>query len=503
MSAVQKQQTTSNGTASATSPEARKVATQEVGWLFAKEYYKFMNSDPERLHQFYGKKSISIHGEEGQSVFQANGQQEIRSAIESGEFKGRKVLVTNVDALPSINSSIIVQVIGQMDTKDGQSYLRFVHTFVLAEQQGGYYIHNDILRYLNEDGEDREAATEPASEPAAPVVENIKKDEKVDADDDLKKDVAPVATESSGANANVSAAEVKAAVAEAIADDITSAAPAADAPKVESKSKASKEKPASAATVADASSEATPAAAKTQKASEEPAAASATSSASAPVAAPAPAQPSTWANLAAGNRNKWSNDAIAKVDGTVARVSAPSPQNPPTNAAGSAAGNTDAASRVSTPASGPRDSRRIKNEALAVFVKNILVGTSIAQMKAGFKSFGPIAYVDYIHQRTNGVVEFATEAGKQAALRAGSTTVNGTVVAIEERRSRQQSNIRRDGNPGRQASPQGTGTPARNGSGDFERVGSRGPRGRAPTASSASNGNGNGNNAGRARGGKQ
>ncbi|KAJ1844533.1 hypothetical protein LPJ57_009472, partial [Coemansia sp. RSA 486] len=90
MSAVQKQQTTSNGTAPATSPEARKVATQEVGWLFAKEYYKFMNSDPERLHQFYGKKSISIHGEEGQSVFQANGQQEIRSTIESGEFKGRK-----------------------------------------------------------------------------------------------------------------------------------------------------------------------------------------------------------------------------------------------------------------------------------------------------------------------------------------------------------------------------------------------------------------------------
>ncbi|KAJ1643888.1 hypothetical protein J3B02_001180 [Coemansia erecta] len=513
MSAVQKQQTTANGTSSDTSPETRKVATQEVGWLFAKEYYKFMNSDPERLYHFYGKKSISIHGDEGQSVFQANGQQEIRGAINQGEFKGRKVLVTNVDALPSISASIIVQVIGQMDTKDGLSYLRFVHTFLLAEQQGGYYIHNDILRYLNEDNEEREAGIEEALELAAPAAENIKKDEKVDADDDLKKDTAPVAAESDSAKVNstvssaaetsVPAAEVKAAVAEAIADNITTATPVADAPKSETKAKASKDKPSStnaSAAAPDAVSEAPSSAAKAPKPDEKPTAAATAASTSASTSAPA--KPTTWANLAAVNQNKWNNDTIAKVDGTVARVSAPSSLNASANAISNTA-STDAPSRVSTPGSGARDSRRIKNDALAVFVKNIPIGTTITQMKAGFKSFGPITFVDYAQQRTNGVVEFTTEAGKLAALRAGSTTVNGTTVAIEERRNRQPSNARRDGNTGRQASPQGANTPARNGSGDFERVGSRGPRGRAPTASSASNAGGNGNSANRARGGKQ
>ncbi|KAJ2875834.1 hypothetical protein H4R27_006390, partial [Coemansia aciculifera] len=81
--------------------EARMVVIQEIGWMFAQEYYTIMNSDPKLLHMFYGRKSTCIHGTEGEVVKQTNGQQDIEALIASEEFKDCKVLVANVDTLPS------------------------------------------------------------------------------------------------------------------------------------------------------------------------------------------------------------------------------------------------------------------------------------------------------------------------------------------------------------------------------------------------------------------
>ncbi|KAJ2784593.1 hypothetical protein GGI15_002206, partial [Coemansia interrupta] len=214
----------------------------------------------------------------------------------------------------------------------------------------------------------------------------------------------------------------------------------------------------------------------------------------------APPKPKTWANLAANNTNKWNDSTIAKVDGTVAH--APATHASSGTSAGAAAVSSDPSSRVSTPASGARDSYRgIKNEALSVFIKNVPTGTPVMTVKNAFKKFGPVGYVEYASHKTTGVVEFATEEGKQAALRSATINIGTNSVVIEQRRPRPQPAGRRDGGAAKQ---QGSGTPSRNGSGDFERVGSsRGSRGRAPTASSANAGaNANANGA-RPRGAKQ
>ncbi|KAJ1900184.1 hypothetical protein LPJ66_001642 [Kickxella alabastrina] len=479
----QQQQPTVNGTAPASS-EGRKVATQEVGWMFANEYYTIMNREPQRLHCFYAKKSTAIHGTDGEVVKQANGQQEIRAVIEAGEFKGRKVQVTNVDTLASIDGSIIVQAIGQMDTKDGTSYQRFAQTFLLAEQQGGYYLHNDIMRYLSDDTEDREPAAEPVSEPiaAAPAVEAVKKDERVAADEISKKveetpavEAAPVEAAAKATPDAAVEAVAPAPKAEVVEAPVEAAVPVVDTPvavKPEPKTpRAPKEKPA---------------AAPAPKAEERP--------------APAPAKPTTWAGLAAVNSNKWNNNTIAKVEGTVA------PATPTTSAPTAANPAASDAPRTSTPVPSARGHQQRRNDSLSVFLKNIPQVATIIAIKAGCKSFGPITSVDFTLHKTTGVVEFATEAAKQAALRAGSAVISGGQVAIEERRSRQQGG-RREGAPKQVG--QGP-APARNGSGEFERVNSsRGSRGRAPAASSATASgtaatpNGTSNPGNRARGGKQ
>ncbi|KAJ2491664.1 hypothetical protein IWW37_002114 [Coemansia sp. RSA 2050] len=481
--------------------EAHMVVVQEIGWMFAQEYYTIMNSDPKLLHMFYGRKSTCIHGTEGEVVKQTNGQQDIEALIASEGFKDCKVLVANVDTLPSVDGSIVVQVIGEM-SNNGQSSRRFAQTFLLVKQPGGYYLHNDILRYLKDDLEEREPATAPASASAveaealaaaasletdSAAVPDIavcpKKDEKVDADEPVKQADAPSAAAAAEAVAEVltPVVEIKAAVAEEIAVPVASEAAATSAPsntKSEPKPKAPREKPA---------------------ASEAP-------KAEKPVA-PVPSKPTSWANLAANDSGKWGS-TISKVGGTVA------PATIVSGAGTGAAAGSDPSSRVSTPASGAREPRR--KDAFPVFLKNIPRGTPMNAIKFACRGFGPLLYVDYISSKTSAVVDFGTEAARQAALSAGTVMVSGSIVAIEERRNRQPSGRRDEAptgaakqqQPAAAAAQSGTGaTPQRNGSGEFERVGSsRGSRSRAANSggSNTSNqGSGSGPGANRSRAGKQ
>lgn len=72
-----------------------------------------------------------------------------------------KVRVSNVDSQESFKN-IVVQVIGEMSNK-AAPHRKFVQTFVLAEQPNGYFVLNDIFRYINEDDE------EPENEDSAPI----------------------------------------------------------------------------------------------------------------------------------------------------------------------------------------------------------------------------------------------------------------------------------------------------------------------------------------------
>lgn len=89
------------------------------------------------------------------------------------EIQDCKVRVLNVDSQASFQN-IVVQVIGEMSNKS-EPHRKFVQTFVLAEQPNGYFVLNDIFRYLNSDEDeiiDDETAEEevPQEEHTSPVV---------------------------------------------------------------------------------------------------------------------------------------------------------------------------------------------------------------------------------------------------------------------------------------------------------------------------------------------
>jgi len=128
----------------------KKFSPFEVSWLFVQEYYTIMNNSPEKLHQFYNKDSYYCNGSEGESSKIYHGQSEINKRIKELEYEDCKVLVSNVDSQVSSNDGIIIQVLGEMSNKGGASH-KFAQTFFLAKQPNGYFVLNDIIRFLKED----------------------------------------------------------------------------------------------------------------------------------------------------------------------------------------------------------------------------------------------------------------------------------------------------------------------------------------------------------------
>ena len=165
----------------------QNVVPSEVGWQFVPQYYTYVNKQPNRLHCFYTKTSTFIHGTEGEEVKPCFGQQvlsfltchllfahlslfqEIHNKITAIGFQDCKVFIHSVDAQSSANGGIIIQVIGEM-SNHGDPWRKFVQTFFLAEQPNGYFVLNDIFRFLKEDTvEDDVSEAEPA--PAIPASE--------------------------------------------------------------------------------------------------------------------------------------------------------------------------------------------------------------------------------------------------------------------------------------------------------------------------------------------
>lgn len=52
-----------------------QLDSQDVGLIFVREYYTFLNKKPHRLHAFYGKDSLFTRGDEGVSITTAKGQE--------------------------------------------------------------------------------------------------------------------------------------------------------------------------------------------------------------------------------------------------------------------------------------------------------------------------------------------------------------------------------------------------------------------------------------------
>ncbi|EON63153.1 hypothetical protein W97_02380 [Coniosporium apollinis CBS 100218] len=487
---------TANAQQSSEQPHA-EVPKDEVGWYFVESYYTTLSRQPEKLYLFYNKRSQFVSGDEETKLPVCIGQKAINERIRELDFQDCKVRVTNVDSQGS-DSSIVIQVIGEMSNKS-QPRRKFVQTFVLAEQTNGYFVLNDIFRYLKEDEEElvegeetqpeQPAATADIEEPAPPAEDPTPKTLTSSED-----------TAAQGYDAEQVDKELEEVIRQdETAEKETSPPPAAvinGTPVPETDIDEAEEAPV-AATTAEESQEDAPSTAEAAEASPKPSpVAEPAKPAPAPPAAqappPKPAAPKTWASLAASaNRPKAAPPAPAPAP---AQASAPSvsasetPATPTAPARETSPATSQGDSSSGWQAVGGDNKRQSRAQAQSTvteqpntraYIKNVHEGIEGEALRSALTKYGELRYLDISRQRSCAFVDFATPAGYEAAIAANPLVVGSDQLIVEERRMRPGQYEPFRGRPG---GPRGRGDGrGGQGRGGFKQDGPRGgfpPRGR-------------------------
>ena len=259
--------------------------------------------------------------------------------------------MSNVDSQESFKN-IVVQVIGEISNK-AAAHRKFVQTFVLAEQPKGYFVLNDIFRYISED-EDEDMENGEGAEEAVPTqplelepepttltsstdpVQQEHDAEQIDrkleeevlqkpaSDLDLPSDATPADDPIPTEAVDIAEDAPAAAPVTKEADEEVAVTPEQAAETLAREDEAQPEKP--------RDPDPTPIASPSKPAKAEPveSAVSAT-----PAAPPKPAAPKTWANLVAANRVP----APAVPNGASSNNSIATPPAPQTKAAPSSSAN--------------------------------------------------------------------------------------------------------------------------------------------------------------------
>ncbi|KAL8720559.1 MAG: hypothetical protein Q9225_002605 [Loekoesia sp. 1 TL-2023] len=492
--------------ASATPAEASSsVPKDEVGWYFVEQYYTTLSKNPEKLHLFYNKRSQFVSGVEAEKVSVSVGQRAINERIKELDIQDCKVRVTNVDSQESFKN-IVVQVIGEMSNK-AAPHRKFVQTFVLAEQPNGYFVLNDIFRYIEDEEEDlepeeppatqaAEGETEPATtltasdDPAQQQHDAEEVDHKLEAEMEAGKaapeETAAEPSASNGASADAIIAEKQevepaAAVSTANEEDKI---PPEEAEKAAGEEVAEPEKP--------KDPDPTPIASPLKPVQAAPA------QAATPPAPPKPAAPKTWANLVAANRvaapaipSPASSASPASSQPRNAPPSAPQPANTSATATddpqsrnqanGSAGWQTAGTDNSRRQARGQSISGNPDRDTILGYVKNVTDKVDASILKNTLNQYGKLAYFDVSRSKNCAFVEFETLEGYNAAVAANPHSIGGEQIYVEERRPRNVPyggyNARGGMRGGRGGSD---GRPGSQGRGGFPKDGGRGgfvPRG--------------------------
>lgn len=434
-------------------PAMNNSRKDEVGWYFVEKYYNTLSKNPERLHLFHSHVSQYVSGLEAVVSPVSVGRSAIQERIKEHGFQDCKVRITNVDSQASFDN-IVIQVIGETSNMSAEPR-KFVQTFVLAQQPTGYFVLNDIFRYIVEEVDEEpspiaqdkveEMVSEPAQEECllqastmveetsvAPAINDVveQKFEPVDSEpgEEQSKTV-------NGTSTIVEDNKPKATITEDI-----------PAPDVEEKLTEDEVKPAE--IMQEVSP--TPPATNHQSASRS----------AAPVQPSSPPKPLSWASRAAAAvaSNLKPSVAVAP-SATIPKTAVssqvrapPSTTRPIPGSSTSPATQNDREKESTPPGTGsgsgwqmagentkkqnrPQSiSAPLEKEGTMGYVRNVTEKVNTEELRATLSAFGNLVYFDINRYKNCAFVEFATTEGYQAAASASPHQVSGEPIYVEPRR---------------------------------------------------------------------
>lgn len=124
-------------------------AAQMVGNAFVEQYYRVLHKSPEWVHRFYQDSSMLSRPEPNGTMTSVTKMQAINEKILSVDYKNYMAEIKTVDAQASHEGGVIVLVTGCLTGPD-RLRSKFTQSFFLAPQDNGYFVLNDIFRYVDE-----------------------------------------------------------------------------------------------------------------------------------------------------------------------------------------------------------------------------------------------------------------------------------------------------------------------------------------------------------------
>ncbi|KAL9239467.1 hypothetical protein vseg_013785 [Gypsophila vaccaria] len=144
---------------------------QIVGNAFVAQYYHILHQSPELVYRFYQDSSVLSRPDSSGVITSATTMQGINEKILSLNYDDFVAEIKTADAQQSLGDGVVVLVTGYLTEKENIRK-KFAQTFFLAPQEKGYYVLNDVFRYIEDEAEG-EATPEDVSAPAAGNSENV------------------------------------------------------------------------------------------------------------------------------------------------------------------------------------------------------------------------------------------------------------------------------------------------------------------------------------------
>ncbi|XP_021901040.1 ras GTPase-activating protein-binding protein 2 isoform X1 [Carica papaya] len=163
-----------------------------VGNAFVHQYYLILHQSPELVHRFYQDISKLGRPEENGAMGITTTMQAINEKILSLDYGEFNAEITTVDAQESYNGGVLVLVTGYLTGKDSVTR-KFTQSFFLAPQDKGYFVLNDMFRYVDgtKDPNENECPADNVETPVtpeqdpSPVQENHISEQQADFSEDV------------------------------------------------------------------------------------------------------------------------------------------------------------------------------------------------------------------------------------------------------------------------------------------------------------------------------
>eukprot|EP01018_Ginkgo_biloba_P035693 Gb_35692 [translate_table: standard] len=141
-----------------------------VGNAFVHQYYNVLHQSPQMVHRFYQDSSKLGRPDPNGEMSTVTTMAAIHEKIMSLDSSDCRAEIKTVDSQESYNLGVLVLVTGSLTGKNNVKR-NFTQSFFLAPQDKGYFVLNDVFRYLEEAQQPEPNATliNGVSEPATKV----------------------------------------------------------------------------------------------------------------------------------------------------------------------------------------------------------------------------------------------------------------------------------------------------------------------------------------------